>query len=186
MKYISIGAVVAPSTEHILKVSHCGMEFTLTGDLAKLWLDGQCSFSYSENPMEHKAASQLKRMGLIMPANLYGAGEYRALTRCVIVPADRKAPYTGLSCEERDVLIWLRESGLRLTIAELIYLLEHGVKPTQDLLGNENRQRLVERIYTRDTIFDNLLENQMELSKQKDSTVRIILALLKKKRIILL
>lgn len=39
MKYISIGVVMAPSTEHILKVSHYGTEFTLTGDLARLWLD---------------------------------------------------------------------------------------------------------------------------------------------------
>ena len=35
MKYISIGVVMAPSTEHILKVSHYGTEFTLTGDLAR-------------------------------------------------------------------------------------------------------------------------------------------------------
>ena len=39
MKYISIGVVMAPSTEHILKESHYGTEFTLTGDLARLWLD---------------------------------------------------------------------------------------------------------------------------------------------------
>lgn len=42
MKYISIGVVMAPSTEHILKVSHYGTEFTLTGDLARLWLDAVC------------------------------------------------------------------------------------------------------------------------------------------------
>ena len=45
MKYISIGVVMAPSTEHILKVSHYGTEFTLTGDLAGLWLDGRYGFA---------------------------------------------------------------------------------------------------------------------------------------------
>lgn len=45
MKYISIGVVMAPSTEHILKVSHYGTEFTLTGDLARLWLDGRYGFA---------------------------------------------------------------------------------------------------------------------------------------------
>lgn len=186
MKYISLGAVVAPSTEHILKVSRYGMEFTLTGDLAKLWLDGRFGFAFSENPIEHKAVDQLKRMGLIVPTNPYGAGEYRALTQCVLVPVDRKNPYIGLSGEEKDVLVWLREAGLRLTIAELIYLLDRGVNPTLGYLGNENRQRLVELIYTRDTIFDNLLENRMELCKSNAATVKIVLALLRKKRIILI
>ena len=84
------------------------------------------------------------------------------------------------------MLVWLREAGLRMTIAELIFLKDRGIKPSLDLLGKENRQRLVETIYTRDTIFDNLLENQMELSKVNTGTVRLLLALLKKKRIILL
>lgn len=34
MKYISIGAVNKPSTEHIVYVSHYGYDYTLTGDLA--------------------------------------------------------------------------------------------------------------------------------------------------------
>lgn len=186
MKYVSVGTVVVPSTEHILKVSHFGLEFTLTGDQAKLWLDGRYGFANSENSIEHKTVSQLKRMGLVVIANPYGAGEYRALTQCLIVPAERKEPYLGLSPEEKEMLVWLREAGLRMTIAELIFLKDRGIKPSMDLLGKENRQRLVETIYTRDTIFDNLLENQMELSKVNTGTVRLLLALLKKKRIILL
>lgn len=186
MKYISIGEVVAPSTEHILKVAHCGMVFTLTGDLARLWLDGRFGFACSENPLEHKAADQLRRMELIVPANPYGAGEYRALTKCVLVPAKCKNHYTGLSSEEKEILLWIREAGLRLTIAELIFLRDHGIKPTMEYLGKENRQRLVERLYTIDTIFDNLMEDRMELCKQNSSTVKIVLSLLRKKRIILL
>ena len=34
MKYISIGAVTKPSTEHIVHVSHCGYDYTLTGEQA--------------------------------------------------------------------------------------------------------------------------------------------------------
>lgn len=185
MKYISIGAVVAPSTEHILKVSHCGMIFTLTGDLARLWLDGRYGFACSETPLEHKAASQLKRMGLIVTTHPYKTGEYRALTQCTLMPAEKKNAYAGLSSEEKEILVWLREAGLRLTIAELIFLQDRGIKPTMEFLGKENRQRLVERLYTIDTIFDNLMENRMELCKTNAATVNIVLSLLRKKRIIL-
>ena len=71
MKYISVGVVMAPSSEHILKVSHYGTEFTLTGDLARLWLDGRYGFANSETPIEHKAIYQLKRMRLVITTNSY-------------------------------------------------------------------------------------------------------------------
>ena len=186
MKYISVGVVMAPSSEHILKVSHYGTEFTLTGDLARLWLDGRYSFANSETPVEHKALMQLKRMGLVITTNPYKVGEYRALTHCVIVPTRRKGHDFRLSGEEKTMLTWLREAGLRLTIAELIFLRERKILPTLDLLGTENRQRLVERIYNIDNIFDNLLEDQMELSKLRNDTVLMILELLQKKQIVLL
>lgn len=186
MKYISLGVVVHPSTEHILKVSHCGFEYILTGEQAKLWLDGRFGFANSENTIEHKTVKQLSRMGLVMITNPYGAGEYRALTKCHIVPAEQRNPYIGLNPDEKEILIWLREVSLRLTIAELIFLRDRKIKPSLNLLGQENRQKLVNQIYTMDNIFDNLLENQMELSKANSDTVRLILALLKKKRIILL
>ena len=81
------------------------------------------------------------------------------------------------------MLTWLREAGLRLTIAELIFLRERKILPTLDLLGTENRQRLVERIYNIDNIFDNLLEDQMELSKLRNDTVLVILELLRKSKL---
>ena len=50
MKYISLGAVMEPSTEHIVKVSHCGIDYTLTQELASLWLDGRFGFAEAESP----------------------------------------------------------------------------------------------------------------------------------------
>lgn len=117
MKYISIGVVMAPSTEHILKVSHYGTEFTLTGDLARLWLDGRYGFANSETPIEHKALSQLKRMCLVITTNPYKVGEYRALTQSMIVPTEKKGPDFCLNAEEKNIPVWLREAGLRLTMA---------------------------------------------------------------------
>lgn len=186
MKYISLGAVLEPSTEHIVKVSHCGIDYTLTHELAALWLNGRFGFAEAENPIEMKALNQLFRMGLVMTADDSEAGEYRALTHCRMVPVKRKNLYAGLSGDEKTVLIWLREAGLVLTMAELVYLMDRKVHPELALLGQENKQALIERIYTRDTIFDNVLENQMELVPSRDKTVKLVLRLLKKKHIVML
>ena len=56
----------------------------------------------------------------------------------------------------------------------------------EKLLGSGNAQALVERIYTRDTVYNNILENQMERAEARDRTVKAIMQLLRKKRIVLL
>lgn len=186
MKYISVGVVVKPSTEHILYISHCGAEYTLTGDLASMWLDGRFGFDAVEGAMALKNLDQLRRMGLIIQTEDTLEGEYRALTKVKIVPTKAGYPYRGLAKQEKTALKWIRETGLILSMAELVYLLERKIAPTPEYLGQENIQRLVERIYTKDTIFDNLLENQMEHAVSRDVVVNVVLKLLKKKRIVLL
>ena len=59
MKYISLGTVPEPSTEHIVKVSHCGIDYTLTQELASLWLDGRFGFADAANSIEMRALNQL-------------------------------------------------------------------------------------------------------------------------------
>ena len=81
---------------------------------------------------------------------------------------------------------WIREAGLRLTMAELVFLLEHAIAPLPPLLGPDNRQSLTERIYTQENIFDNILETQMEHAAARDEVVDALLRLLEKRRILLL
>ena len=78
------------------------------------------------------------------------------------------------------------EAGLRLTAAELVKLAEAGIEPKAQYLGAENRQRVVDLIYTKENIFDGALEAAMELSPALSTTVKTLLSLLKKKRIILI
>ena len=186
MKYISLGTVPEPSTEHIVKVSHCGIDYTLTQELASLWLDGRFGFADAANPIEMRALNQLYKMGLVVTADETEAGEYRALTHCRAVPVNRRNPYAGLLGDEKCIMIWVREAGLRLTMAELVFLMDRQVKPELSLLGQENKQALIERIYTSETIFDNVLENQMEHAPGRDRIVRTVLTLLRKKHIVLL
>ena len=186
MKYISMGAVTKPSTEHIVYVSHCGFDYTLTGDLAYMWLNGRFGFDASRNQFQNNALNQLERMGLVVITEDVLEGEYRALTKVRLVPARSRNPYKGLSRNEKTALKWITETGLILSMAELVYLMERDIEPEEKYLGQENVQRLVERIYTKDTIFDNILENQMERAEKRDQVVKLVLSLLKKKRIVLL
>lgn len=188
MKYISKGMVEHGSTEHLLKVQRGGYTFQLTGNRAGLWINGRFGFAQSDdtNPWYRRELKHLRRVGLAEPAEEGPAGEYRALTQCVFVPAKPgKLPFP-LTRLESQTLQWLQKAGLRLTMAELVSLEEQGLKPEPRLLGEENTQTLTEAIYTRENIFDNVLEAQMERAACREDMVRAVLGLLKKKRILLL
>ena len=185
MKYISKGMVIKASTEELLFVTRHGTDFQLTDLQAELWLNGRYGFAESGgNILERKALQQLNRQGLVeLVESDEPAAEYRALTQCVLVPAQPQGHRVLLSTREKELLRWLTDAGLHLTTAELVFLAEHRVMPTADLLGERNRQRLTERIYTQETIFDNILEAQMEHAAARDEVVDALLRLLEKQGI---
>ena len=186
MKYISIGAVLNEGTEHILDVAHGGAQFRLTGEKARLWLNGRLGFNEVFNPMHLTMLEQLCKMGLVIKCDGSRAEEYRALCKCTIVPAEHNHPYWFLCPDEKTVLQWIRNAGLVLSMAELVYLVDRNVPLDEKLLGSNHAQALVERIYTRDTVYNNILENQMERANSRSCVEKAVLGLLRKKRIVLL
>lgn len=188
MRYLAKGIVQKQSTEHILRINHFGSEFVLTGLRARLWLDARLNIAETDGKdfAEEKKLRQLLKMELVEEVGPDAVDEYRALTHCVIVPAQHRGLSLPLAPVENNLLHWITGAGLRLTMAELVYLEEHKITPEAGWLGEENRQKLTEMIYTTDTIFDNILETQMEAAACRDRTVQAILALLRKKRILLL
>ncbi len=186
MKYISIGAVLNEGTEHILDVTHGGAQFRLTGEKARLWLNGRLGFAEVFNPMHLNLLDQLFKMGLVIKCDGSRAEEYRALCKCTLVPAEQNHPYWFLRPDEKAVLQWIRSAGLVLSMAELVYLLDRNVPLDEKLLGSNHAQALVERIYTRDTVYNNILENQMERAASRNRVEKAVLGLLRKKRIVLL
>lgn len=184
MNYISKGMVLRASTEDLLFVTHCGAEFQLTGLQASLWLNGR--FEVAEANEIHDAALQkLHSLGLIELIDDTIEGIYRALTRCILVPAQHSSLYP-LTKKEKTMLRWLTEAGIHLTMSELVYLNEHNILPSDTLLGALHRQDLTELIYTQDTIYDNILDMKMASSTVRDETVTTALSLLRKKRLLLL
>jgi len=186
MWYISKGLVVKGSTEQILNINRCGVDFKLTGPLADLWLAGRFCLAPSAD-YQCKNLHQLQRMGLAECSDEPGElGTYRMLTNCIIVPAKLWLLHRPLSSGEKVVWEWLSKAGIRLTIAELVYLIENQVSPASEYLGEGNRQSLVERIYTQDNVLDGILDTAMENAGQRDAVVKAICSLLRKKRILLI
>lgn len=108
------------------------------------------------------------------------------MTRCICCPAVFKEEEYSESEMEKTILCWLRNAGIRLSAAELIYLQEHHIEPEPELLYTENRQALIESIYMQNTIADNLLENLMEAAECRDEVIGALMKLLKKKKILIL
>ena len=110
---------------------------------------------------------------------------FRLLTGCVLSPSASKWAFPLLG-RERRVWVWLTRAGLRLTSSELVRLEEQNLLPVPDLLGEANRQELTEKIYSNTTIFDGVLDVEMEHSPARDATVAYILKLIQAQRLLLI
>lgn len=187
MIYISKGIAGKASTTELVQVIRGNQNIYLSDIEADLWLTGRFSFAYSRTPDEERALQHLIRMGLAeAEAEKNEDARYWILSRCICCPAKAAKRNFGLSVEEKKILFWLVNAGLRLSTVELIYLLENKVEAKSELLHADNRQALVEQIYTADTIRDNILENKMATAKCRDRVLQSMLSLLKKKKILIL
>ena len=162
MIYISKGIVKERSTESLIRIHHCGRDYQLAGLEAAIWFDGRHGFC---SVQESWATEHLYRMGLIeKEQDDTPLTRYRLLSRCICCPVEANAPLLAARKQAKTVLTWLQNAGLRLSLAELIYLIEAKIAPTEDL---------------------NTLENQMEHARCRDSVVEAVLYLLKKNRLVL-
>ncbi len=187
MIYISKGIVGKGSTTELVQVIRGGRSIYLSGREADLWLKGRFSFSFSQTAEEERTLHHLVRMGLAeMEPEESNDTRYQILTRCICCPAKAAKRKIGLSMGEKTVLSWLVNAGIRLSTAELVYLIENKVEAGPKFFYPDNRQALVEAIYTVDTITDNILENQMATAGCRDRVVQSILSLLKKKKLLIL
>jgi len=186
MLYLSKGMVIKQSTEQMLCVTYCGIDYMLTGIGARLWLDGRFGVKETQDAGQDMHLRKLQQLGLVELSEETGMlASYHLLTRCIICPAKLKSVRKPLSSTENKTWRWIKGAGLRLTIGELTKLFAEGLEPSPDLLGKVNAQALTMRLYASDPIFDTTLEIQMEHSPKRDDIVNAVLGLLRKKRIIL-
>ena len=186
MMYISKGAILLAYGRDRIVVNRCGCDHILNGDMAEAWLDGRFDVATTREERMTQAIQRLEGMGLVeMSEDETDITRYRLLQNCVICPARQTAPRAMLGPKERCVWKWIKGAGFKLRISELVLLAEKGVKPDPSLFGKNNWQTLVDMIYTTETIFDGILDTNMERSPARSVTADAVLGLLHKKRILL-
>jgi len=175
------------STRQEPRVTHCGVDYPLTGVGAELWLNGRFEIWESVDARDVMHLQELQRLGLVELTEDAGPlAAYRLLTQCVICPAKLKPIRKPLTAMESLAWQWISQAGLRLTIGELTKLFADDVAPTPDLLGKDYAQDLTMRIYQGDLNFDTTPDLLMEASPMRDAVTNAALGLLRKKRIILI
>lgn len=186
MMYLSKGILTEQWNDGLERISHCGRIVLLGPELAKLWRKAR----YVPQPVPQGREQAIRRMeekGIVSTTEESGAlASYRLLAGSILCPeaqrfSDRLLPNTA-----KRLWKWINEAGLRLTASELVRLEERRLQPTPSLLGEDGRQRLTEMIYRADTIQDGILDNLMEHSPVRDSTVDALLKLLQTRRLFLI
>lgn len=187
MIYLSKGVVQPKSSIENFWLERGGKQFQLQGAETAVWLKGRFRFMVMESEAEKQAVLRLADKGLAeMEEEADSISKYRILTRCVCCPARQRGHMSSrLNEQERQIYTWLQKAGIRLSVAELVFLQEHQITADSGMFGVRNRQRLIETIFTKDNIQDNLLEHQMEKAECRDEVVEALMQLLKKKRILI-
>ena len=128
---------------------------------------------------------KLESMGLTEITEPDNTAHYQILTNCVICKVKPSIPCFPLSKSEKLIWTWIKNAGFKLTISELVYLTEKNIIPDSVYFGKNNWHTLIHAIYTKETIFDRILEAKMQESSARNRTVSAVLGLLRKKRVIL-
>ena len=188
MLYLSKGVVQPKSSIENLWLEHGGKQFQLQDVESAVWLRGRFGFMVTDSKAEEQVVMRLTDKGLTeMEADADSISKYRILTRCVCCPARQRGRISSrLNERERQIYTWLQKAGIRLSVAELVFLQEHQITADSGMFGVRNRQKLIETIYTKDNIQDNLLEHQMEKAECRDEVVETLMQLLKKKKVLIM
>lgn len=183
--YLSKGAPAYCAQSGMLRVSRCGTVYELGPRLANIWLRGRTQ-PVQVMPGQEQAIKRLAEAGLVAVSEEQGSlAAFRLVIGCVLCPSYHHRLRVPLRGRERRIWKWISQAGLRLTASELIRLEEQGVRPVPELLGEDGRQELTEAIYLNTSIFDGILEGEMEHSPARDETVDAILKLVRTQRLLL-
>lgn len=187
MIYLSKGAACKDPVTQCPAVCYAGKVFPLIMEEKKIWDNGRFGFIETKEQNDIETVNRLEELGIVETEQENTAiSRYRLLTRCFFCPVKKDVNMRRMSADENKLYTWLRYAGFRLTVAELIFLEDRRVEPTDDLLREQNRQALVERIYTVDTIADRILEGQMETARCRDKVTENLMGLLRKRYAIVL
>lgn len=177
MMYLSKGLPI-PEEDGTVRVSHCGRIFVLGPEMAALWESAKLA-PQPVPPQKVRFIERLEQSGLAVTTQEEGRlALYRLFSGSIICPQTEMDGQALKADGAGRVWRWIQSAGLRLTTSELICLEEQGTEPTPDLLGEEGRQKLTEKLYSPGTIQEGTLEFEMEHSPVRDDLIALLLRLL--------
>lgn len=186
MLYISKGKLVKRRRKQVL-VSRFGGGQVLNELQSRLWLNGLTGFVEPMDSEEKQAVLFLIKEGLAIACEMdTGREQYLALTKCILCVYKKKGRTWFYKKREKEVLLWLRYQGMRLSIEELIFLFEKKIAPTPERLKKGNEEAIRRLLYPSPIIIGNPLRNVMAVALCRDEIISTVLSLLKKREIFLI
>lgn len=184
MMYLSKGLPVTKK-DGMAMVSHCGKIFALGPEMAGLWETARLT-PKPVPPQKARLVERLEQCGLAVTTREEGLlGQYRLFSRSIICPVTERDGQLLKEGNSSRIWCWIQFASMRLSASELVRLAEQGIEPTPELLGEDGRQELTEKIYSAETIQDGVLEDEMEHSPARDGLVAELLRLLQAGRLFL-
>ncbi len=188
MIYISRGEI---ASEKEMTVLFRNEEYCLSPAAWKCWINGTEGFKvvakslFSDN---YSILYQLEEKGLIAlsagDTSDLNLEKYLALSRSILLYKPKKV-LGFINQSELFVARWIREAPFSLMAEEIVFILEHNIEPTPNLLGSANKQEFAAKVYPDGKIENNALVRRMASAKNRDIAVSIILSLMKKGYIVL-
>ena len=186
MLYISKGKLVKRRRKKVL-VALFGRGQVLNELQSRLWLNGLNGFVETMDAQEEQAIQFLIKEGLAISCEMdTGRERYFTLAKCILCVYKKKGRTLFYKKREKEVLLWLRYQGMRLSIEELIFLFEKRIAPTPERLKKGNEEAIRRLLYPSPIIIGNPLRNVMAVALCRDEIISTILSLLKKREIFLI
>jgi len=188
MVYISRGEI---SSEEKQTVFFRGEEFVLSFNAWKLWRAGLNDFVVVAKSLfsnNYELLYELEEKGLVSLSKNESSDlnfeKYMVLAKSILVFKPKKV-VGMINHNELFVVDWLMGASFPLMTEEVVYLVEHNILPSPELVGSKNKQKLVAKIYPDGKVEDNILVKRMSGAKRRDFAVSLVLSLMKKGYIIL-
>ena len=182
---LSKGKLIKKRSRNNIIVQKQWGRYALKDKKARTWLRARGTCCIPKDMEEVALFSQLCADGLLVELNNPNPrGIYDALTSNCICVNTQKGSLFSLRGLEKEIMQWLLVNNRRLRMEEIVYLIEHDIKPCEyetDKFG----VALSERIYRTRTHVDNMLRREMLYAKRRDEVVDAVLRLLEKNRLYL-
>ncbi len=188
MIYISRGEVASEERQTVL---FRGEEYALSLKAWEAWIAGLNNFVIVAKSLfsnNYALLYELEEKGLVSLSKNESSDanfeKYMVLAKSILVFKPKKV-VGMINRSELFVVDWLMGASFPLMTEEIVYLVEHEVLPSPELIGDKNKQVLINRLYPDGKVEDNILVRRMSRVGRRDFAVSLILNLMKKGYIVL-